>query len=68
MNSKKSNPMTQKDGSRIQSHADRTGTNQSWKSRAQSAGDRNASNGGYNSNGGATNNGEGSGECGCQMF
>jgi hypothetical protein len=29
--------MTQKSASRIQSHADKTGTNQSYKSRAQSA-------------------------------
>ncbi|KAG2219376.1 hypothetical protein INT45_006084 [Circinella minor] len=31
------NPMTPSDASRIQSHADKTGTNQDFKSRAQSA-------------------------------
>jgi len=30
-------PMTQKDASRIQSHADRTGSNQDFKGRAQRA-------------------------------
>lgn len=30
------NPMTTKDASRIQSHADRSGTNQGFKGRAQS--------------------------------
>lgn len=40
--SDKKTQMTQEDASRIQSHADRTDTNQDFKSRAQSAGDRNA--------------------------
>ncbi|KAI9020726.1 hypothetical protein CLU79DRAFT_836087 [Phycomyces nitens] len=34
--------MNPQDASRIQSHADRTGTNQDFKSRAQSAADKNA--------------------------
>ncbi|KAI8142428.1 hypothetical protein BJV82DRAFT_614872 [Fennellomyces sp. T-0311] len=38
-------PMTPDAGSRIQSHADKTQTNQSFKSRAQSAGDKNANKG-----------------------
>ena len=33
--------MTQEDASRIQSHADRTGTNQGFKKRAQSAAAKN---------------------------
>ncbi len=36
-----STPMTPKDASRIQSHADRTGTNQDFKSSAQRAGAKN---------------------------
>lgn len=40
MNSK--GQMTQADASRIQSHADRTGTNQDFKSRAQSSADSHA--------------------------
>ncbi len=35
------NPMTSDDAQRIQSHADQTDTNQDFKSRAQSAADRN---------------------------
>jgi len=35
-------PVTQADAARIQSQADRTGTNQDFKSRAQSAADKNA--------------------------
>jgi hypothetical protein len=35
-------PMTQQAAARIQSHADRTGTNQGFKSRAQSAADSSA--------------------------
>ncbi len=35
-----SNPMTQEDASRIQSHADKTGTNQEFKQRAQRAAHR----------------------------
>ncbi|KAF9519160.1 hypothetical protein BS47DRAFT_1388300 [Hydnum rufescens UP504] len=38
--------MSQKAASRIQSTADKTGTNQGFKARAQSAGDRNANAGG----------------------
>ncbi|OAD72840.1 hypothetical protein PHYBLDRAFT_146160 [Phycomyces blakesleeanus NRRL 1555(-)] len=34
--------MTPKDAARIQSHSDRTGINQDFKSRAQSAADKNA--------------------------
>lgn len=33
----KSSPMTKEAASRVQSHADRTGTNQDFKARAQSA-------------------------------
>jgi len=33
----KNSGMTSKDASRIQSHADRTGTNQGFKARAQSS-------------------------------
>ena len=35
-------PMTPKDASRIQSNSDRTGTNQGFKSRAQSAAAKNS--------------------------
>ena len=35
-----SNPMTQEDASRIQSHADKTGRNQEFKQRAQRAAQR----------------------------
>lgn len=45
MPEKKSTPMTPQDASRIQSTADKTGTNQGFKERAQSAGDRNAKQG-----------------------
>lgn len=38
----KPTPMTQEDAARIQSHADKTGTNQDFKQRAQSAGDKHA--------------------------
>ncbi len=38
----KGNKMTSKDAARIQSHADRTGTNQSFKSRAQRAASKNS--------------------------
>ena len=48
-------PMTPDAASRIQSHADRTGTNQGFKGRAQSAGTRYAD--GRNS-GGAVNRGK----------
>ena len=42
-------PMTKEDAARIQSHADKTGTNQDFKSRAQSAADKNpAKQGGTN--------------------
>lgn len=40
--SSKKTPMTPADAARIQSHVDRAGTNQDFKSRAQSAGDKNA--------------------------
>lgn len=36
----KKNPMTPKDASRIQSHADRSQRNQDFKSRAQSSADK----------------------------
>ncbi|MDP2316758.1 MAG: hypothetical protein Q8P41_27935 [Pseudomonadota bacterium] len=45
MSEKKSTPMTPQDASRIQSNADKTGTNQGFKERAQSAGDKNANQG-----------------------
>ena len=35
-------PMTKEDASRVQSHADRTGTNQDCKDRAQRAAERNS--------------------------
>ena len=35
-------PMTQSDAARIQSQADRSGTNQDFKARAQAAADKNA--------------------------
>ena len=41
MSKKSSTPMTPDAASRIQSHADRTGTNQGFKGRAQSAGESN---------------------------
>ena len=44
-------PMTPKDASRIQSTSDRTGTNQDFKSRAQSAAAKNG-NGGSGKSGG----------------
>ena len=37
----KSTPMTPEAASRIQSHADKTGTNQDFKARAQSAAEKN---------------------------
>ena len=40
-----SKKMTKDAARRIQSHADKTGTNQDWKARAMSAADRNTSNG-----------------------
>lgn len=40
--SSKKSPMTPADAARIQSSADRKGTNQDFKARAQSAGDKNA--------------------------
>lgn len=46
--------MTPEDAARIQSHADKTGTNQDFKKRAQSSGDKNAADS-------ATNKGKGSG-------
>lgn len=45
MSEKKHTPMTPQDASRIQSHADRTGTNTGFKERAQRAGDDNANQG-----------------------
>jgi hypothetical protein len=39
---RKSKKMTQQDAARIQSHADRTGKNSDFKSKAQSAADRRA--------------------------
>lgn len=36
----KKTPITKDDARRIQSHADKTGTNQDWKARAMSAADR----------------------------
>lgn len=45
MSDKKQTPMTPVDASRIQSHADKTGTNQEFKARAQSAGAKNADQG-----------------------
>lgn len=45
MSDKKESPMTPQDASRIQSNADKTGTNQGFKERAQSAGDKNANHG-----------------------
>lgn len=39
---RKSKKMTQQDASRIQSHADRTGKNPDFKSKAQSVADRRA--------------------------
>ena len=50
----KPTPMTPEDAARIQSHADKTGTNQDFKKRAQSSGDKNAADS-------ATNKGKGSG-------
>ncbi len=49
--SSKKNFMTQAAASRIQSHSDRTGTNQGFKSRAQSAADSRASRSGPNGGG-----------------
>ena len=40
-----SKKMTKEAARRIQSHADKTGTNQGWKARAMSAADRNESGG-----------------------
>lgn len=51
------NEMTKEAARRIQSHADRTGTNQGWKSRAMSAADRNGSSSSSNRNGGGNNDG-----------
>ena len=45
MPEKKATPMTPKDASRIQSHADKSGTNAGFKERAQRAGDNNANQG-----------------------
>lgn len=50
----KPTPMTPEDAARIQSHADKTGTNEDFKKRAQSAGDKNAA-------GSAVNKGKGGG-------
>lgn len=44
----KNTKMTKKAARRIQSHADRTGTNQSWKARAMSAAAKNARKSGGN--------------------
>lgn len=54
--------MTQEAASRIQSHADRTGTNQDFKSRAQSSGDRNANAGQAGGNQGTSHQGNQSGK------
>lgn len=59
--SKKGNtptPMTPKSASRIQSHADRTSTNQGFKSRSQSSGAKNA---GSDGSGGSGSQGGGQG-------
>jgi len=40
-NTNNSNSMTQKAASRIQSHADKSGTNQDFKARAQSSASKN---------------------------
>lgn len=45
MSDKKTTPMTPQDAARIQGHADRSGTNQGFKERAQGAGDKNANQG-----------------------
>lgn len=45
MSEKKATPMTPKDASRIQSHADKSATNAGFKERAQRAGDQNANQG-----------------------
>jgi len=49
-------PMTPEDASRIQSHADRTGTNEDFKRRAQRSAERNSSGQGStgNQSGGGT--------------
>ena len=52
-------PMTPTDASRIQSHADRTDTNQDFKARAQSAAEKNSG------SGNATGNSEG--KCGAKQ-
>ncbi len=49
-------PMTPSDASRIQSHADKSGTNQGFKSRAQSAASKKSS--GSGKSGGGTSNGK----------
>lgn len=45
MSDKKQTPMTPEDAARIQGNADKTGTNQGFKERAQGAGDKNANQG-----------------------
>lgn len=42
----KKTPMTPEAARRVQSHADKTGTNQDFKARAQSAADKGAAKGG----------------------
>lgn len=49
--SKTTTPMTPKDASRIQSHADRTGTNQAFKARSQSTGAKHSGGGSGKSSG-----------------
>lgn len=48
----KSSPMTPGAAARIQSHSDRTGTNQGFKSRAQSSAAKNSSQGSGSKSGG----------------
>lgn len=52
MSKKSSTPMTPAAASRIQGHADRTGTNQGFKGRAQAAGEANKGGGSSSGQGG----------------
>lgn len=54
-------PMTKSDASRIQSHADRTGTNDGFKGRAQSAADKSANQGKGSGGGGKGSGSKGGG-------
>lgn len=54
-------PMTKSDAGRIQSHADRTGTNEGFKERAQSSADRNANQGKGSGGGGKGGGSKGGG-------